>query len=207
LQAGALVVSVQDFGVGMSTEFMGRLFQKFEHAQDALTRDTQGCGLGLAICKLVVEAHGGRIWAESDEGRGSTFYFSLPLEAAAKRTILVVDHDDDLHKSIADYCERRGFRLLPCHNARDVVRLVRSYHPQVVALDTLEPAGTSAEICGRLAADPVTQAIPVICFVGPHETKNHGHGANLHLLAKPLDLDAFGGLLERVFANAGGAGA
>ncbi len=206
VQGGSLVVSVQDFGVGISSEFMGKLFQKFEHQQDALTRDTQGCGLGLAICKLVVEAHGGRIWVESVEGRGSTFFISLPTQAPAGRTILLVDDDDDLQPTVAEYCERRGFRVLPCHNPKDVVRLARSYHPQIVALDNLEPSGTSAEICGRLAADPATQGIPVVCFVGNNETA-YAHGPNLHLLTKPLDVAAFGGLLDRVFANSGADGA
>jgi signal transduction histidine kinase len=77
---GTVTVSVQDFGKGISKEAVGRLFQKFEHSEEALTRRTQGAGLGLAICRHVVEAHGGRIWVESTEGVGSTFFFTLPAE-------------------------------------------------------------------------------------------------------------------------------
>ena len=206
VDGGALVLSVQDFGVGISPDFMGRLFQKFEHEQEALTRDTQGCGLGLAICKLVVEAHGGRIWAESVEHSGSTFSVSLPL-VPSHRTILVVDDDDDLQRSMADFCERRGYRVLPCHNPKEVVNLARSFGPHVVALDVLAPSGTSAEVCSRLAADPATQAIPVVCFVGDREAPNYARGPNYHTLSKPLDVSEFGSLLDRVFAKSGGNGA
>jgi len=204
--AGALVLSVQDFGVGIKPEFMARLFQKFEHEQEALTRDTQGCGLGLAICKLVVEAHGGRIWADSEEGKGSTFSVSLPL-VPSHRTILVVDDDDDLQRSMADFCERRGYRVLPCHNPKEVLQLARSYRPHVIALDVLAPAGTSAEVCSRLAADPATQPIPVVCFVGDGELPAYARGPNFHTLSKPLDVSEFGSLLDRVFADSGGDGA
>jgi signal transduction histidine kinase len=206
IEGEAVVLSVQDFGVGISREFMGKLFQKFEHEQDALTRDTQGCGLGLTICKLVVEAHGGRIWAESVEGSGSTFFVSLPV-APSQRTILVVDDDDDLQRSMAAFCDRRGYRVLACHNPREVVTLARSYRPHLVALDVLAPAGTSAEVCRRLADDPATQAIPVVCFVADRKSPAYTSGPNLHLLAKPLDESEFGSLLDRMFARPGGNGA
>jgi two-component system, OmpR family, sensor histidine kinase VicK len=77
---GHLKVSVRDSGKGISREAIGRLFQKFEHSEEALTRGYQGAGLGLAICRHIVEGHGGRIWVDSVEGSGSTFWFTLPVE-------------------------------------------------------------------------------------------------------------------------------
>jgi signal transduction histidine kinase len=68
-------VSVQDFGVGIPPELQEHMFDKF-----VSDRSTQrGTGIGLTFCKLAVMAHDGRIWAESEENHGSTFYFTLPI--------------------------------------------------------------------------------------------------------------------------------
>jgi signal transduction histidine kinase len=70
-------VSVGDRGVGITQEQAERLFDRFYRA-GALARTTKGVGLGLFICRALVEAHGGRIWVESQPGGGSTFRFTLP---------------------------------------------------------------------------------------------------------------------------------
>jgi signal transduction histidine kinase len=206
-QGGALVVSVQDFGAGIRPEFMGRLFHKFEHEQDALTRNTQGCGLGLAICKLVVEAHGGRIWVESKEGQGSKFSFSLPLAASPARSILVVDDDDDLHRTITAFCEQRGYRVIACHNARETLQLARNYQPTIVAIDVLAGEGASVEVCSKLAEDERTQLIPVVCFARDQQSQAHAAGANVLLASKPLDQSEFGKLLDQLDSKSASGGA
>lgn len=73
-----LVVSVRDTGQGISRENQKQMFQKFFRAADS-SGFTQGTGLGLVITKHILEAHGGAIWLESEPGKGSTFYFALPL--------------------------------------------------------------------------------------------------------------------------------
>jgi signal transduction histidine kinase len=75
-----LVVSVADQGLGMPTQELDRIFDRFHRVHGEDSRRIGGTGLGLAICKGLVEAHGGRIWAESEgAGKGSTFKFALPL--------------------------------------------------------------------------------------------------------------------------------
>jgi len=78
-------VSVKDSGVGISAEALPHVFERFYRADKSRTRSTGGSGLGLAIVKQLVEAHGGRVWAESSPGAGSTFYFSLPAAALGAR--------------------------------------------------------------------------------------------------------------------------
>ena len=79
-----IVVSVADQGVGISPEHLNRLFEKFFRVDSGLRRHVVGSGLGLPICRTIVEAHGGQIWAESKVGQGSSFYFTLPLEGTSQ---------------------------------------------------------------------------------------------------------------------------
>ena len=72
-----LLVSVSDEGIGIPTDQIGKLFQKFSRLETTEVQEIKGSGLGLWICKEIVKAHGGRIWVESEAGRGSTFKFTL----------------------------------------------------------------------------------------------------------------------------------
>ncbi len=73
-------VSVKDSGVGIPKDQQSRLFSKFFRATNVVRMETEGSGLGLFICKNIIEAHEGKIWFESKEGEGSTFYFDLPVK-------------------------------------------------------------------------------------------------------------------------------
>ncbi|MFZ5915497.1 MAG: GAF domain-containing protein [Chloroflexota bacterium] len=78
-QASAVVVQVIDSGIGIPLEAQKRLFTKFYQVDGTATRKEQGTGLGLYIARQIVEAHGGKIWVKSEMGKGSAFFFSLPL--------------------------------------------------------------------------------------------------------------------------------
>ena len=72
---------VKDAGVGIAHDEIGQIFEKYRQVSSGRSSGQKGTGLGLVICKKIVEAHGGRIWAESQEGRGATVFFSLPVDA------------------------------------------------------------------------------------------------------------------------------
>ena len=74
-----LVIGVSDQGVGISQQDQARLFAPFERLENSRIERVKGVGLGLLVCRRLVEAHGGRIWVESEPGKGSTFFFTLPL--------------------------------------------------------------------------------------------------------------------------------
>jgi signal transduction histidine kinase len=75
-----MVCSIVDTGMGIAQDDMEKIFDKFVQVGDALTNKPQGTGLGLAICRQIIEMHGGQIWAESELGRGSVFFFTLPIQ-------------------------------------------------------------------------------------------------------------------------------
>jgi signal transduction histidine kinase len=77
-------VSVIDDGIGITSKDLPRVFERFFQAESHLTRRYGGMGLGLAVAKAMIEIHNGRIWAESEEGKGSTFIFLLPVEQTQK---------------------------------------------------------------------------------------------------------------------------
>jgi signal transduction histidine kinase len=80
LKLPCLIVSVADTGDGLPEDELERIFDKFYRVKNKLATITPGAGLGLYICKIIIEAHGGRIWARNKLHGGSVFHFSLPLE-------------------------------------------------------------------------------------------------------------------------------
>lgn len=79
LQADEIVIRIKDDGPGIDKQDLPRIFERFYKSDQARTRSQGGTGLGLAIARHIVQAHGGRIWAKSKEGKGSTFFFTLPI--------------------------------------------------------------------------------------------------------------------------------
>ena len=80
-----LEIIVRDTGVGIPAEHLGRVFERFHRVDTRLTREVDGLGLGLAMCKRIAELHGGAIWAESAPDEGSAFHLVLPTVAAAEK--------------------------------------------------------------------------------------------------------------------------
>ena len=171
-------VSVSDDGRGIPAESLPHMFRKFSRiGGDEQEGDT---GLGLAVCKGIVEAHGGRIWAESDgPGLGTRFTFTIPTVEAAgfvspssqlstrpsRRSaqgqvrILAVDDDPQALRYISDALVKSGYAVVATGDPDDVLRLVEEEKPHLVLLDMVLPGveGTELMKCIMDAGD-----VPVI---------------------------------------------
>jgi signal transduction histidine kinase len=78
--AESVIVSITDTGIGISSEDKKKLFKPFSQIDASISRRYEGTGLGLALVKELIELHGGKIWVESEAGKGSTFSFKLPVK-------------------------------------------------------------------------------------------------------------------------------
>ena len=146
-----LVVSVSDTGPGIPADRLPYIFDEFYQVDGSLRRSHGGVGLGLAISKRFVQAHDGRIWVESQEGKGSTFFFSLPLpgylpishlhlttpvaeEGYERPCILVCDPDPAVAALIRRHLE--GYDIIQIENAEALEEQVALHRPQVVIYNT-----------------------------------------------------------------------
>ncbi len=166
-------VAVADQGRGIPAEDLPLLFRKFSRRED---RDTPGdTGLGLAICKGIVEAHGGRIRAESDgPGLGARFVFTLPVfrdaestsrptrsqgNGASAETVLVVDDDPLVLRSVRDALSSAGFRPVVTADSEEALLLMTEHSPRLALLDLMLPEHDGVELMGDILA---VSHIPVI---------------------------------------------
>jgi signal transduction histidine kinase len=78
---GSFTVAVRDTGPGIASADQAKIFEEFQQADDSATKKKGGTGLGLSIARRIIEMHGGRIWVESEVGKGSTFIFTVPVRA------------------------------------------------------------------------------------------------------------------------------
>jgi signal transduction histidine kinase len=85
---GTFVISVADTGPGIAEGDQQKIFEEFQQADSSSTRKKGGTGLGLSIAKHIIEMHGGRIWVQSSPGRGSTFWFTLPIRVERQREMI-----------------------------------------------------------------------------------------------------------------------
>lgn len=165
-----IIFSVSDTGPGIAPSEMPHLFQEFYQGDLSLNRRHGGTGLGLAISKHFVEAHEGRIWAESEPGLGATFSFALPLvsksaslarirdsrpielsEHEERPVVLVVDRDPGVAKLVERYLQR--YEIVPCEESARLPEAIALYHPQAVILNI--PPGKRADSKSLFAGMPV----------------------------------------------------
>ena len=175
-----VAVAVTDEGTGISAEQLPHLFRKFSRTHEDGERETGSAGLGLAICKGIVEAHGGRIWAESDGlGKGARFTFTIPVvedagsgattqslrratrsqqEANEGVRILVVDDDPQALRYIRDALSKEDFTPIVTADPKEALLLTEEQRPHLVLLDMVLPDADGIDLMRdilRMADVPV----------------------------------------------------
>ncbi|WP_107839374.1 ATP-binding protein [Metasolibacillus meyeri] len=117
-----LQVAVQDEGIGIAKADISELFQKFKRLDNSARRKIGGTGLGLAICREIISMHNGDIWIESEEGSGTTVYFTLPVEnkeasmldkqSYTGANVLIVEDDSSLALLLSEELKSKGFTVI-----------------------------------------------------------------------------------------------
>ncbi|MDR1732010.1 MAG: response regulator [Synergistaceae bacterium] len=160
-----LKVSVVDTGIGISAEQQARLFRSFEQAELGTSRRFGGTGLGLAISKRIVEMMGGRIWIDSDLGRGSNFSFIVRMERGKSRPfpaegtvkwedlrVLVVDDDAEVGEYFGEIADRLGFSCEVASSGEEALRAIEQENRvfNVYFLDWKMPGMDGIELSRRI---------------------------------------------------------
>ncbi len=212
-----LIVSISDTGIGIAPEDYGAVFEQFKQVGgDTLTDKPKGTGLGLPICKEIVEHHGGRIWVESEVGKGSTFSFALPVNKTTAHArplhlddlvkqlkeqvahsqlniigqasnILIVDDDDSIRSLLQQELGDAGYSIEEASNGKEALEKVRINRPDLIILDIMMPEMNGFDVAAILKNDPSTMDIPIIVLsVVQDKARGFRIGVDRYL-TKPID--------------------
>lgn len=212
-----LIVSIIDTGIGIARGDFGAVFEQFKQVGgDTLTDKPKGTGLGLPICKEIVEHLGGRIWLESEPGIGSTFSFALPInkKTTADRpihlndlvrqlkeqvahsqlnvtgqasNILIVDDDDSIRSLLHQELGDAGYHIDEASNGKEALERVRNNRPDLIILDIMMPEMNGFDVAAVLKNDPQTMDIPIIVLsVVQDKARGFRIGVDRYL-TKPID--------------------
>jgi signal transduction histidine kinase/DNA-binding response OmpR family regulator len=184
-----LVVSVTDSGIGIAPDDQPKVFEKFKQVGDTLTDKPKGTGLGLPICKEIVEYHGGRIWVESEPGKGSTFSFTLPiLEKSAQLELLPPRRSVDIESLVQQLRER-----VATHQPRDKSVLVVDDDSNIRSLlqQELTEAGYSVRLAedGRKALTLIREETPGLVILDVMMPEMNGFDVAAVLKNDPATMD------------------
>nr|HID14094.1 response regulator [Anaerolineae bacterium] len=218
-----VTISVADSGIGIPPEKMRTIFEPFTQVDASTTRRAGGTGLGLSISKHFVELHGGRMWAESTPGEGSTFWFTLPIEPISpplvgegpgegleqpepkpgRKLLLCVDDDEGVITLFRRYLGKQGYQVIGLTDSTLVVEKARQLQPFAITLDVLMPRKDGWQVIEELKTDPDTRRIPVImCTILSERERGLSLGATDYLVKPIIEQDLLAAL-ERLDREAG----
>jgi signal transduction histidine kinase/CheY-like chemotaxis protein len=211
-ESGELVVAVTDTGIGIAEADREAIFESFQQGARGPAKE-EGTGLGLTLCRRIVELFGGRITLDSELGRGSRFEVRLPVTAyrpeaggevvaGSGGALLLVDDDRASLELMAAQLEATGVQLLRAHDGTMALELARTAAPAGIVLDILLPGIDGWDVLRELRQDPATSGIPVVvASVVDDRARGTELGAAAYLV-KPFERDELVATLRRVGALA-----
>ncbi len=218
-----LQFSVGDTGIGMSQEQIDKLFQSFSQADISTTRKYGGTGLGLAISKRLTEMMGGKIWAKSEPGKGSIFYFTarfglqkkvekrqyiVPDKIAGLR-VLICDDNPSARQVLYDICSAFSFEATAVSSGKEALleleKAENSGGYDLVLMDWRMPGMDGIETTRRIKENPKLSKVPELLMVtayGSEDVKLQAESAGIDgLLVKPVSLSLFYDTIMNIFEN------
>lgn len=213
---GNIIVSVIDQGIGIALEDQSKVFEKFKQVGEIMTDKPKGTGLGLPICKQIVEHHKGQLWVESQLGQGSTFFFSLPTALSNQtipihldslvqqlkenvdravsssdkiKNILVVDDEPHIRELLRQELEAEGYLIRTAQDGIEALHLVKELPPDLIILDVMMPNINGFDLAAVLKNNPATMNIPTI-ILSIIQDKERGYRLGVdRYLSKPINTE------------------
>ena len=161
--------SVSDTGRGIAAEHLDRIFDKLYQVREADTSIVGGVGLGLYIASGFVRLHGGRLWVESEVGRGSTFHFTVPKRARPRvRHILCVDDDESARRVLRTSLEQAGFEVIVAQDGETALELVQGQTVDLAIVDLCLPGMSGPALIRELRSR--RDDLPLVLYTGYPES-------------------------------------
>ena len=222
--------TIQDTGVGISSEDMATVFDRFRQVGNTLTDKPTGTGLGLPIAKEIIDHHGGAIWVESVLGEGSSFIFTLPISQSTagspshvslndlirslnthistqqsnteeEKTVLVVDDEAHIRTLLRKELEAKGYKVQEAADGSTAIQQTKQINPDIVILDIMMPDINGFDVVAALKQDPGTMNVPVI-ILSVIENRERGYKLGVdQYLVKPINMGLLFDAIENVLTG------
>jgi signal transduction histidine kinase len=171
-----ITFAVADTGIGIAPQDQDRIFEEFTQIDGDLQKAAKGTGLGLPLTRKLAELMKGEVWVESELGRGSTFYLTIPVEfaprpavgspataASTRKKVLLIDDDETFRYVLRQIVHHDGrYEIIEAVDGEQGLRCIRDEAPDAVMLDLRMPKLDGFEVLEKIRGSAATRALPVI---------------------------------------------
>ena len=172
-------ITVKDHGIGIPVSQQSKVFEKFFRANN-VAGTIPGTGLGLYVAKSMVESHGGKIWFESKENEGTTFFVELPIKQKnEKKKVMIVEDDTVLANALKLALENEGYELSLATDGEEAERMIQLEIPDLILLDLLLPIKNGFEVLKVMRQNPSTKDISVVILTNFEQETSINEGKKL----------------------------